>query len=95
MAKGQHFTPHQQKIVSRYYEHRDTLMLQKLSEIVSDLYLCETEKKAAGLWKSAATALKNAGANPVRMARVLETQDVKALAQLVTELQRGGPAHGR
>jgi hypothetical protein len=87
VAKGQHFTAHQRKIIDRYYEHRDTIALNKLSEIVSDLYLCTSEKKAAGLWKSAATALKNAGANPVQSANVLQARDVQALARLVSELQ--------
>jgi hypothetical protein len=89
MAKGQDLSHHQRKIVNRYYEHRDTIMLTKLSEVVSDLYLCESEKKAGALWKSAATALKNAGADTGRAARVVETRDVKGLASLVNELQSG------
>ena len=87
MAKGQDLSSHQRKIVHRYYEHRDTIMLQKLAEAVSDLYLCTSEKKAAALWKSAAVALKNAGAHPTRIERVVESRNVKALAELVQELQ--------
>ena len=46
MAKGQHLTPHQQRIVSRYYEHADTVAITKLQEAVSDLYLATTPKAA-------------------------------------------------
>lgn len=90
MAKGQHLSGHQRKIVSRYYEHRDTIALQKLSEAVSDLYLCESEKKAAALWKSAATALKNAGADPARAAKIVEARNIEGLAKLLNELQAPG-----
>jgi hypothetical protein len=41
------------------------------------------------LWKSAATALRNAGAAPSRIARVVDGKDIKALAELVNELQSG------
>lgn len=89
MGQGREFSEHQRKIINRYYEHRDTITLQKLSELVSDLYFCTDEKKAAALWKSVATALKNAGPHATQAARVLESRDVKKLAQLITELQSG------
>lgn len=96
MAKGDFLSHHQKKIVNRYYEHRDTIMLNKLSEIVSDLYVCESEKKAASLWKSAGIALDNCGAPPSRVSRVVESRDIKALAELVGELQGGkGAKNGR
>ncbi len=35
------FTPHQQKIIKRYYANQDTAQLQRLAELVSELYLAE------------------------------------------------------
>ena len=32
-------------------------MRQRLGELVSELYLCESERKAGGLWKQAEKAL--------------------------------------
>jgi hypothetical protein len=87
MGKGQDLSKHQRGIVRRYYEHRDTIALQKLSEIVSDLWVCEGQKKAAALWKSAATALKNAGADAARAERIVQERNLKGLADLVNELQ--------
>ena len=57
MAKGQHLSAYQQKIVGRYYENIDTISLQKLSEAVGELYLCTDEKKAARLWTTVEGAL--------------------------------------
>ncbi len=86
MAKGQWLTPHQKGIVRRYYEHQDNMANQKLSEIVSDLYLCEDDKQAARLWKGAHTALVNAGVNKARAERIVAARDLKGLAKLVSEL---------
>lgn len=81
------YSKHQKKIINNYYEHRDTAALQTLSEIVSDLYLAESEKKAAALWKKAETALAKLKTNPAQLRAVLETRDVAKLAQLVGDLQ--------
>ena len=79
-------TPHQQGIVRRYYDNKDDITNQKLAEIVSDLSICEDESKARRLWKSADTALKNAGAPKARRKRVVENRDLEDLAALVSEL---------
>ena len=79
-------TPHQQGIVRRYYDNKDDIMNQKLAEIVSDLYLCEDQKEARRLWKSADTALKNAEAPPARRKRLIENRDLEDLAALVSEM---------
>lgn len=86
MAKGQHLSSYQKGIVKRYYEHKGDIGAQKLGEIVTELYLETNPKKIERLWKSAETALKNAGANPARMKVVLEKRDVKELAELAGKL---------
>ena len=79
-------TPHQQRIVRRYYENRDTLMCQKLSELVSELCVCTSEKKAAALWERVRRALVNAGTNALTVEKVCEKRDVKWLAEIVGKL---------
>lgn len=88
MAKGQHLTRHQQGIVKRYYEHRDTISLQKLGELVSELYLADA-KKAAKLWESARLALAKSGGDPKQIDAILLKKDVAGLAALVNELSGG------
>lgn len=53
------FTPHQKKIVDRYYDNRDSIMLTKLSEIVTELYLADTDAKRKRLWDRAEKAMRN------------------------------------
>jgi len=89
MAKGQFLSSYQKGIVKRYYENKDTLATQKLGEIVSELYLLEVDpnaRKAERLWKSAETALLNAGAGKARVERVIAARDLKGLAELVSQL---------
>lgn len=89
MASGNHLTPHQRGIVNRYYEHKDTIMLGKLSEIVSELYLAESEKKKASLWKSARLALANLDSDSPQTDKIFDARDIKALAELVNALSKG------
>lgn len=77
---------YQQGIINRYYEHRDTIALQKLSEIVSDLYLAEGGS-AQKLWKNAAAALeKVVDKDDPRAKKIIASRDLSALARLIGEL---------
>lgn len=79
-------SPYQQSIVKRYYRNLDALAVQKLGELVSELALCDSEKKADRLWERTSKALKNAGLKPDDIASLVESRDVAALAEVVTRL---------
>lgn len=91
MANDQHFSRYQQGVVKHYYENRDTVSLQKLGEIVSDLFLCEDPKKTAKLWDRAAKALVHTDAQPGSVKKILADQDVAGLSQLVNQLSAAKP----
>ncbi len=88
MAKGQHLTKHQQKIVSRYYEHKDTITAQRLQELVSDIYLAAPGKEADKLWKKADAALRSAGVPPEKVDRAVASRSAEALAAIVNDLTK-------
>ncbi|MEN1705762.1 MAG: hypothetical protein AAGJ54_09675 [Planctomycetota bacterium] len=85
MGSGREFSAGQKKIIDRYYQQRDTIAVQKLQEIVSELYLAEGAK-ADRLWRRVESHLKPAGANPAQARHALDTRDVTALAELVAKL---------
>lgn len=89
MAGGRDYTRHQKGIINRYYEHRDTIASERLSELVSELYLAGTDAQRAKLWKRVETALGTAQADPARAQRVLASRDLKALAALVADIDAG------
>ena len=80
------YSPHQQKIIKRYYDNQDTIQLQRLSELVTDLYLAEG-KKRAGVWKRIVSALEKLKLPAERIRHLQEKDDPALLAGLVKELQ--------
>jgi hypothetical protein len=81
------FTRHQQGIIKRYYANLDKVALQRLSELVTELYLAEGKKRDK-LWQAAAAAMRKLELPETRIAHLLEKQDPELLARLVKELQR-------
>lgn len=79
-------TPHQKGIVKRYYENRDTIAFNKLSEIVSNLYLETSEKKVATAWRAAYKHMKAAGVHEHQASAIVEDRDLGALAKIVQDL---------
>jgi len=79
-------TPYQKGIIKRFYEHRDTLALQKLAETVSNLYLETSEAKRKRAWKSAHAQMLAAGVHKHQAQSIIDDEDLGALAKLVAEL---------
>lgn len=48
---------YQDRIIRNYYQNRDEIMLQRLGELVTDLFLSEGQAKAR-LWKRVAEILE-------------------------------------
>jgi len=80
MAKRE-YTPHQRDVIARYYENLDTIMLQKLQELVSDLFLAETAAKRERLWGRVDTAMKNLKVPASLHAHIMKRRDVQVLAE--------------
>jgi hypothetical protein len=80
------FTPYQQKIIKRYYDNQDTIQLQRLAELVGELYLAEGKKRKR-LWEGAATAMQKLGVPKGRIDHLMSRQDPALVAEVVKELQ--------
>jgi len=80
------WTPYQQGLIKRYYEHRDTLALQRLAEIVSDLYVETSEAKITRAWNAAHKQLLAAGVHQHEADTVVKDRDLGALARLISRL---------
>ena len=50
-------TPHQDKIIRRYYQNQDQILIQRLGDLVTDLYLAEGKNRVR-LWKRTAEILE-------------------------------------
>lgn len=87
MAK-QEYTKYQQKIIGRYYENLDTIMLQKLQELVTELYLAGSEKEKAKLWERAHKAMVQLEIPPEVINKIIQSHKVETLASHVEEWLR-------
>ena len=80
------YTPHQQKIIKRYYDKQDVIQSQRLAELVSELYLTEGKKRER-LWQAAATAMQKLGVPQSRIDHLLQQADPALVAEVVKELE--------
>ena len=80
-------TSHQKNIVKNYYQNLDTIMLQKLGELVTELYLAETAKKKDALWKRADKAMTKLKIAPDIHTHIMSRRSVEILAKNLQEWQ--------
>lgn len=79
------YTRHQQGIIKRYYQNLDKIQVQRLSELVSELYLADGKKRDK-LWQSAAAAMQKLKLPQSRIDHLVAKRDPTLLANLVQEL---------
>lgn len=75
------YSNYQQKIISRYYQNLDQSAMQRLQELVTDLYLADTDKKKDRLWAQVQKAMENIKVQPTIAQHILKSRDVKVLAK--------------
>ncbi len=80
------YTRHQQGIIKRYYENADQIQLQRLGELVGDLYLAEGKKKEK-LWLAAVKAMQVLKVPQQRIDHLVAQGSPELVAKLVQELQ--------
>ena len=74
-------TPHQRRIIDRYYKNRGEIMLVRLQEIVTELYLAESETALKRLWNRAGKAMSALEKPDTLVDRILEKRDPQVLAR--------------
>ncbi|HUW20478.1 MAG TPA: hypothetical protein VMW16_14370 [Sedimentisphaerales bacterium] len=78
---GNERSEYQDKIVSRYYDNLDAIMLQKLSELVTELYLADTPARRNRLWQRVQKAMANLKVPPAIMEHIMQKRSVEILAK--------------
>ena len=80
MAKEE-YSEYQKSVISGYYDNLDTIMLQKLSELVTELYLADSQTKKDRLWQRAHKAMIKLKVPPAIIDHILKRKDVEVLAK--------------
>ena len=79
------FSSHQQKIIKRYYDNRDSIAMQRAQELVTELYLT-TGKKREKHWDSLALHLGKLGVKPDVIAHLRQEDSPEKVATLIKKL---------
>ena len=80
------YTPYQQKIIKRYYDNQDTLLSQRLAELVGELYL-STGKKRQRVWDAVVAAMQKLKVPQSRIDHLRQQNNPELVAQVVKELE--------
>lgn len=79
------FTPHQQKIIKRYYDNQGTIGRQRLGELVGELYLTRGKKRQQ-VWKNIEAAMQKLEVPQSRIDHLKAKDDAALVAELLKEL---------
>jgi len=80
MAKRE-YSEYQKDVISNYYGNLDSIMLQKLSELVSELYLADSDAKRERLWQRAEKAMAKLKIPGPIIGHIMAKKDVQILAK--------------
>jgi hypothetical protein len=80
MAENE-YSQYQKAVISGYYSNLDTIMLQKLSELVTELYLADSQAKQDRLWQRVHKAMVNIRVPPAIIDHIMQKKDVVILAK--------------
>ena len=79
------YSKYQQKVIKNYYDNREAISLQRLSELVTDLYLAEGKKRAKQ-WEYIVAALEKLKVPRSRIEHLVKQDNPALVAKLVEEL---------
>ena len=79
------YSKFQQKAIKNFYDNRESISLQRVSELVTDLYLAEGKSRATK-WKQIATAMERLAVPKAEIDHLVKKDDPALLAKKVSEL---------
>ena len=76
---------YQDRAIRNYYQNRDEIMLQRLGELVTDLYLAEGQAKSR-LWKRVAEVLEKLKVPKSRIQHLVASDNPALVANTLKKL---------
>ena len=76
---------YQEKIIKNYYQNRQAISLQRLQELVTELYLSEGKKRQKH-WQSIVGHLQKMGIKKQQIDHLLQQDNPELLANLVKSI---------
>jgi len=83
MARQQ--SNYQDRVIRNYYQNRDTIMLQRLGELVTDLFLAEGKTKSR-IWKRVAEILEKLKVPKSQIEHLVRSDNPTLVANVLKKL---------
>ena len=80
------YTPYQQKVIRRFYENKDLRLIQKLGELVSNLYIETSEKKRESGWKRIKEILIDLKVHPHEVEFLTKDKNLTVISKKLAEM---------
>lgn len=88
----QNLSKYQKDVISSYYSNLDSIMLNKVSELVTELYLADTDAKRKKLWQRVQKAMAQLKIPAAIAEHIMQKQDVEILAKNLKEWHARKPS---
>lgn len=88
MMADKEYSRYQQKVIQRYYDNREQIDEQRLSELVTSLFLASPAKQKK-LWQTAEELLTRMKVPASRIEHIIQSGDPTVLARVVEDVQKG------
>ncbi|OQA02472.1 MAG: hypothetical protein BWY69_01086 [Planctomycetes bacterium ADurb.Bin401] len=75
------FSGYQKKVIKNYYDNLDKIALNKLQELVAEIYLADSEQKKEKLWQRVAQAMSQLKIPKPVAENILKRKDPQILAK--------------
>jgi hypothetical protein len=79
---------YQRGVINNYYANLDAIMLQKLAELVTELYLADSDTQKKRLWRRVHKAMLKLKIPPAVIDHIMQKQDVQILAKNLNDWQK-------
>ncbi|MBN2476626.1 MAG: hypothetical protein JXB62_18595 [Pirellulales bacterium] len=75
---------YQQRVIRDYYRNQNAILMQRLGDLVTDLFLAEGKSRVR-LWKRVATTLESLKVPKDRVQHIVQSDNPTLLANLLKE----------
>lgn len=80
------YTEYQKKVIRNFYENKDLRLIQKLGELVSDMYLETNEKKRESGWKKIKKTLADLKVHPNEIEFLTKDKNLTVISRKLAEM---------
>ena len=82
---GKEYSSYQRDVISRYYDNLEAITLNRLQELVGQLYLADSKAKQARLWERTQKAMERLKIKPAIIEHIMNKKDVVVLAKNIED----------